>query len=349
MTNRLLALLMSLFLAPAVVLAEGVRIKDLANLRGVRENQLRGYGLVVGLNGTGDSNLEFTSKSLKRMLDKLGMKLDGNDVASQNVAAVIVTAMLPPFSRAGNKLDVSVNSIGDAASLKGGTLIQTPLRAADKNVYAVAQGSMLTSDEHLTVAKIPNGAMVERDLEAEFSHRKMYRFTLNNPDLTTAARMAKTINMDLGGKYATAIDPGTVDFIVPFHYEGKGVELLSVIEALKIYPDQKAKVVVNEKTGTVVIGENVMIDKVAISHGDITVNVAPPPSAQGSARLRGPASTKTAEKKDRVHMVEGDQGRVSVGELVQSLNRMGVKPKDLIVILQNIKASGALQGDLEIL
>ncbi len=347
--KHLALIFIGIFLLCPQLQASGVRIKDMANLRGVRDNQLRGYGLVVGLNGTGDSNLEFTSKSLKRMLDKLGMKLDGNDVASQNVAAVIVTGTLPPFARAGNKLDVSVNSIGDASSLKGGTLIQTPLRAADKNVYAVAQGPMLTPAEHLTVAKIPNGAMVERDIEAEFSHRKMYRFTLNNPDLTTAARMAKTINMDLGGKYATAIDPGTVDFIVPFHYEGKGVELLAVIEALKVFPDQKAKVVVNEKTGTVVIGENVMIDKVAISHGDITVNVAPPQNQQGPARLRGPASTKTSEKNERVHMVEGDQGRVSVGELVQSLNRMGIKPKDLIVILQNIKASGALQGELEIL
>ncbi len=324
--------------------ASGVRIKDVANLRGVRTNQLRGYGLVVGLNGTGDSALEFTSKSMKRMLDKMGMKLDGNEVSSQNVAAVIVTATLPPFSRAGNKLDVTVNSVGDASSLKGGTLIQTPLRAADKNVYAVAQGGMLASAGHLTVAKIPNGAMVERDMDAEFSHRKMYRFTLNNPDLTTAARMAKTINMDLGGKYATAVDPGTIDFIVPFAYEGKGVELLSIIESLKIYPDQKAKVIVNEKTGTVVIGENVKIDKVAISHGDITVNVGGAPPARG----RGPAS-KSSGKQEVVHVLEGDQGRVNVGELVQSLNRMGVKPKDLIVILQNIKASGALQGDLEIL
>lgn len=326
--------------------AEAVRIKDIANLRGVRENDLYGYGLVIGLNGTGDSNLEYTSKSVKRMLDKLGMKLNGDDVSSQNVAAVIVTAKLPPFARAGNRLDVTVSSLGDASSLKGGTLLQTPLRAADKNVYVVAQGALLAPDSHLTTAKLPNGGMVERDLEADFAHRKMYRFTLNNPDLTTAARMAKTINMDLGGKYATAVDPGTIDFIVPFAWEGKGVELLSVIESLQVFPDQKAKVIVNEKTGTVVIGENVAIDKVAISHGDITVNVGPPP--QGPRRGRGPASA-VPQKKDVVHMLEGDQGRVSVGELVKSLNRMGVKPKDLIVILQNIKASGALQGDLEIL
>lgn len=322
-----------------------VRLKDIANLRGVRDNQLIGYGLVVGLNGTGDSNLEYTSKSMKRMLDKMGMKLEGNDISSQNVAAVIVTANLPPFSRAGNKLDVTVNSLGDAASLEGGTLLQTPLRAADKNVYAVAQGSMLTASNHKTVAKVPNGAMVERDLEADFSHRKMYRFTLNNPDLTTAARVAKTINMDLGGKYATAVDPGTIDFIVPFSWEGKGVELLSVIESLEVFPDQKAKVIVNEKTGTVVIGDKVQISKVAISHGDITVNVG---GAEPATKGRGLAS-KQPEKLNRVHMIDGEQGEVSVGELVQSLNRMGVQPKDLITILQNIKASGALQADLEIL
>ncbi len=323
-----------------------VRIKDISNIRGVRSNQLRGYGLVVGLNGTGDSALEFTSKSLKRMLDKLGMKIDAQDISSQNVAAVIVTATLPPFARAGNSLDITVNSLGDASSLKGGTLIQTPLRAADKKVYAVAQGSVLAADTHLTAAKVPNGALIERDIEADFSHRKMYRFTLNNPDLTTAARMAKTINMDLGGKYATAIDPGTVDFIVPFAWEGKGVELLSVIESLQVFPDQKAKVIVNEKTGTVVIGENVSINKVAISHGDITVNVGGAP--QKGARARGPASAGS-QSVERVHLIDGEQGRVSVGELVQSLNKMGVKPKDLIFILQNIKASGALQGDLEIL
>lgn len=338
-----LILLSLVCLATGMESAMAARLKDIANLRGVRDNQLVGYGLVVGLNGTGDSNLEYTSKSMKRMLDKMGMKLTGDDVSSQNVASVIVTATLPPFARAGNKLDVTVNSLGDASSLAGGTLLQTPLRASDKNVYAVAQGTMLTSDSHRTVAKVPNGGMVERDMDADFSQRKMYRFTLNNPDLTTAARVANTINMDLGGKYATAVDPGTVDFIVPFTWEGKGVELLSIIESLQVFPDQRARVVINEKSGTVVIGENVRIDKVAISHGDLTVSIGEPP-----ARGRGLASA-APQKQERVHMLEGEQGQVSVGELVQSLNRMGIKPKDLITILQNIKASGALQGDLEIL
>ncbi|MCB0377985.1 MAG: flagellar basal body P-ring protein FlgI [Bdellovibrionales bacterium] len=337
-----LQILLSLLLCDV---AFAVRLKDVANLRGVRDNQLTGYGLVVGLKGTGDSKMEFTGKSVKRMLDKMGMKVAGEEISSQNVAAVIVTATLPPFARAGNKIDIQVSSLGDAGSLKGGTLLQTPLRAADKNVYAVAAGPLLVSGTHTTVASLPNGGMVEKDMDAEFAHRKMYRYTLNNPDLTTAARIAKTINMDLGGKYATAIDPATVDLIVPFTWEGKGVELLSVIESLQVFPDIKAKVVVNEKTGTVVMGENVQIAKVAFSHGDLTVTIG---GSQNSRR--GPAALNAPPPKiEKVHMIEGAQDTVSVGELVQSLNRMGVSPKDLIVILQNIKASGALQGDLEIL
>ena len=340
-----LALLFTILFATD--LAHAVRLKDVANIRGVRDNQLIGYGIVVGLNGTGDSKLSFTNKSIKRMLDKLGMKVDGDQLASQNVAAVMVTSTLPPFARAGNRLDISVSSLGNASSLKGGTLLQTPLRATDKQIYAVAQGSLLVNENgHPTVSALPNGAIVERDMEAEFTNRKMYRFTLQNPDLTTAARVAKTINMDLGGKYATAIDPATIDFIVPFAWEGKGVELLSIIESLQVFPDTKAKVIVNERTGTVVIGENVMIDKVAISHGDLAVVIEKkPPPGQKGPKARGPAS-KEPERIDRVHMFEGEDGTVTVGELVQGLNKIGVSPKDLITILQNVKASGALQGEL---
>lgn len=329
--------------------AGAVRLKDVINIRGVRENQLVGYGIVVGLNGTGDGKLEFTNTSIKRMLDKLGVKVKGEELNSQNVAAVIVTASLPAFARAGNSINVTVNSLGDASSLKGGTLLQTPLRASDKNVYAVAQGPILIGEgQHLTVATVPGGAIVEKDMDSEFAHRKMYRFTLNNPDLTTAARIAKTINMDMGGKYATAIDPSTVDMIVPFAWEGKGVELLSVIESLEVFPDSKAKVVVNEKTGTVIIGEQVRISKVAISHGDLAVVIPPPEPPPGTPRRRGPASTSPPEI-ERVHIVDGQDDYVSVGELVKGLNKIGVSPKDLITILQNIKASGALQAELEIL
>lgn len=318
--------------------ASAARIKDLANVRGVRDNQLIGYGIVVGLKGTGDSKAEFTNKSVSRMFDKLGMKLEEKEVASKNVAAVIITATLPPFARAGNRLDITVSSIGDASSLAGGTLLQSPLRAADQQIYAVAQGSVLVgggAEAFPTVGRVPNAAIIERDVAEDFTSRKMFRLTLHNPDFTTAARLAKRINLDLAGKYATAKDAGTVDIVVPFAYEGRAVELLATIEALDVTPDTRARVIVNEKTGTVVIGENVRISKVAISHGDLTV------------RIEG-KNTGSGKSKDQDRVAVLDTG-TSVGDLVKAMNTLGVSPKDLITVLQNIKAAGALQGELEIL
>ena len=312
-------------------LAHSARLKDIANIRGVRTNQLVGYGLVVGLNGTGDGKLDYTEKSVQRMLDKLGMKV--GKAGGKNVAAVILTAQLPPFARAGNKIDITVNSLGDASSLKGGTLIQSPLRAADQQIYAVAQGPVLVgySGEgiHATVGRIPNGAIIERDIGKEFASRKMFRLTLHNPDFTTAARVAKRINMGLSGKYATALDAGTIDLISPSSYEGKGVELLATIEALDVNPDVRAKVVVNEKTGTVVIGKGVKISQIALSHGDLTLKVG-------------------GDKGDGESVVMIPKA-VNVGDIVKAMNRLGLTPKDLITVLQNVKAAGALQGDLEIL
>lgn len=314
---------------------KAARLKDIANIRGVRSNQLVGYGLVVGLNGTGDSKSEFTSASMSRMLDRLGMKIESKDLSSKNVAAVILTADLPAFARSGNKLDITVSSIGDASSLKGGTLVQSPLRAADQQTYAVAQGAMLSgfsgTGVHETVARIPNGAIIEKDVGGNFATRNMFRLTLENPDFTTAARVAKIVNMELAGKYASALDAATVDVITPQNYEGKGVELLAIIESLMVEPDIKAKVVVNEKTGTVVIGAGVQISKVAISHGDLTVSVG--------------GSKKKGDGESVVMMTDGAQ----VGDIVKAMNKMGVSPKDLITILQSIKAAGALQADLEIL
>ena len=316
--------------------ANAARLKDIANIRGVRSNQLVGYGLVVGLNGSGDSKSEYTDKSLQRLLDHMGMKLQGKEGGSKNVAAVIITATLPAFSRAGNQLDITVNAIGDSTSLKGGTLVQSPLRAADQQIYAVAQGPILVGHAqggvHETVGRIPNGAIIERDVGDQFSNRKMFRLTLHNPDFTTAARVAQKVNMDLAGKYATALDAGTIDIISPTQYEGKGVELLAMIESLDVSPDIRAKVVVNEKTGTVVIGHGVRISKVAISHGDLSIKV-------GSGSAKG-------KEEEKVMIIDET---ASVGDLVKILNRMAVSPKDLITILQRIKSAGALQGDLEIL
>jgi flagellar P-ring protein precursor FlgI len=335
---KILKLSILLILSIASLPAAAARIKDIANVRGVRDNQLIGYGIVVGLKGTGDSKNEFTNKSMFRLFDKVGMKLEDKEVASKNVAAVLITATLPPFARSGNRMDITVNSVGDASSLAGGTLVQSPLRAADQQVYAVGQGAILVgsgADGHPTVGRLPNGAIIERDIGEDFTNKKMFRLTLHNPDFTTAARLAKKINMDLSGKYATAKDAGTVDIIVPFSYEGRAVELLAAVENLDVTPDIRARVVVNEKTGTVVIGDNVKISRVAISHGDLTVKV------------EGTAKSKSKDQSgDRVAVL--DTG-TSVGDLVKALNTFGISPKDLITILQNLKAAGALQAELEIL
>lgn len=328
------ALLLSLVVLLVSDIAGAARLKDIASIRGVRENQLIGYGIVVGLKGTGDGRNEFMSKSMVRMLDKLGMKLDNVDFSSKNVAAVIITANMPAFGKAGNPIDITVSTIGEASSLVGGTLLQTPLRAANDEVYAVAQGSILVGsdgkDMHTTSGRIPNGALIERDMSADFSSRKMYRLTLINPDFTTAARTVLTINKELGGHYASAKDAGTIDIVTPFAYENRGVELLATIEAIEINPDSKARVVVNEKTGTIVVGEKVKISRVAISHGAISVQV-------------GEGKKASTEK-----IAVLDSG-VSVGDLVKSLNKLGVTPKDLITILQSIKSAGALHGELDVL
>lgn len=316
---------------------EAARLKDIASIRGVRENQLIGYGLVVGLKGTGDSQSQFTSKSFARLIEKLGVKLGATDLQSKNVAAVIITANLPAFAKAGNPLDISVSSIGDASSLVGGTLLQAPLRAANDEVYAVAQGAISITgdgkDVHTTAGRIPNGAIIERDIQADFSSKKMYRMTLHNPDFTTAARTILTINKELGGQYATAKDAGTIDIISPPAYENKGVELLATIEAIEINPDQKARVVINEKTGTIVIGDKVKISRVGLSHGSLSLKVT---------EEKGKKATASAD--DKVTVLETG---ANVGDLVQALNKLGVSPKDLISILQAVKAAGALQGDLE--
>jgi flagellar P-ring protein precursor FlgI len=331
-------------------LALAVRLKDVASIRGVRENQLIGYGLVVGLKATGDGKNEFTSKSLGRMLDKLGVKIDSPDVASKNVAAVIVTATLPPFAKAGNPIDITVSAIGDAASLQGGTLLQTPLRAGNEQIFAVAQGTVTIGgdgkDMHLTAGRIPNGAIIEKDIQSDFASRKMFRMTLHNPDFTTAARTVLTINKELGGHYATAKDAGTVDIVTPFAYENRGVELLATIEAIQINPDSKAVVIINEKTGTIVIGERVKISKVAVAHGNISLKVGAGGASSGAGSTSGGSDSKKKDSDEKIAVL--DSG-VSVGDLVQSLNRLGVSPKDLITILQSVKAAGALHGELEIL
>jgi flagellar P-ring protein precursor FlgI len=322
--------------------AYAARVKDIASIKGVRDNLLIGYGLVVGLKGTGDSGTDVTSKSMIRLFEKMGIQSGSVDFKSKNVAAVIVTAKLPPFARAGTRMDVTVSSIGDATSLEGGTLLVTPLRAGDQNVYAVAQGPVSLGSvtdggagggskgiSFPTTARVPNGALIEREVEGNFTQKKSLVLSLHNPDFTTAARLTKVINSELGGKYATARDSGTIDLIVPFNYEGSTVELIATIENLEVSPDSKARVVMNERTGTIVIGENVKISDVAITHGDLQIEV------QGGR----------AGGKEKVGIIGG----ATIKDVVKALNSLGASPKDITAIFQALRAAGALQADLEVM
>lgn len=326
-------------LAPAGI-AQASRIKDIASIKGVRENILIGYGLVVGLKGTGDSGADVTAKSLARLFEKLGVANPAADFKSKNAAAVIVTAKLPPFARAGTRIDTTVSSIGDAGSLEGGMLLVTPLKAGDQSVYAVAQGPVTLGNtiggggggggsSFPTTGRVAGGAYIEKEIDGSFTEKKSYVLSLHTPDFTTAARLAKIVNTELSGKYAVARDAATIDLIVPFNYDGSGVEFLASIENLSIDPDTRARVVLNEKTGTVVIGESVRIDPVAVSHGELTIEVA--------------GGKKGA--KDRVGMVEGS----NIKEIVKALNTLGAKPADMTAIFQALKASGALHAELEVL
>lgn len=320
-------------------LSEAARLKDIATVKGVRDNILIGYGIVVGLKGTGDSSTEVTGQSLARLFSKLGLDIQNNvNIKSKNAAAVIATATLPPFGRVGNKIDINVSSIGDASSLEGGMLLVTPLRAGDQNVYAVAQGpvslgGMVNGESKAfpTMGRIVAGATIEKDIESNFAAKKNFRLGLQQPDFTTAARVASLINSELGGKFASARDSGTIDVIVPYSYEGNTVELLAMLENIPVNVDAKAKVVLNERTGTVVMGDHITISPVAISHGDIAIEI-----------LNAPKGTKPER-------VAAFKGAATVSDLVKALNAIGVHPKDLSAIFQTLKQVGALQAQLEML
>ena len=316
------------------------RLKDVATVKGVRENILVGYGIVVGLKGTGDSSTDVTGQSLTRLFGKLGLDVQQNtSVKSKNAAAVIVTAKLPPFSRVGNSIDVTVSSIGDSASLEGGVLLVTPLRAGDQYVYAVAQGPVSigaiadgSSKNFPTVGRVVGGATIEKDVDINFASKRNFRLSLHQPDFTTSARVAALINAELSGKFAAARDSGTIDVVVPFNDEGSSVELLATLENINVNVDSKAKVVLNERTGTVVMGERINILPVAIAHGDLSIEVK--------------SENKKGGKPE--HVIELKTG-ANVSDLVKALNTLGVQPKDLTAIFQTLKQVGALQADLEMM
>lgn len=310
------------------------RLKDLVTIKGVRENQLIGYGLVIGLNGTGDGGGEITNTSLKKMFQTLGLNPQ-REVTSKNVAAVIVTAKLAPFSRVGQKLDVTVSSIGDASSLAGGTLLVTPLKGGDGHIYAVASGSLSIGGlekgkKFATTGRIPNGGSVEKEIDMSFNDKRAVRMALNQPDFTTAARIERVINQELGGKYATATDATTIDLIIPTYYERKVVELIANIENFKVVADTQAKIVINERTGTLVAGGDIILKKSAISHGDLMLEIK---GSEGSGNKY-------------VQLMEQS---TTINDLVKALNALGTKPEDLISIFQALKQNGSLLADIELI
>ncbi len=358
----LIALLMLLVTLP--LRAEQVRIKDIADVEGIRSNQLIGYGLVVGLNGTGDklNNSVFTRESLISMLERLGVNIRNQQAALQtkDVAAVMVTADLPAFSHGGSRIDITLSAVGDATDLSGGTLLVTPLMAADGEVYAVAQGQLVTSAFAAhgaaasitrnipTSAHMANGAAVEREVPIDLSSKKDLHLSLRNPDLTTAERISSVIDETVGGGVARATDPRTVALSLA----GRDVvETLSQIENLLVEPDSPAIVVVDEASGTIVMGDNVRISTVAIAQGNLTIQVAETPQVSQPGPLSGGQTAIVPRTALRVDSGAGKRLGIlkegpSLRDLVSGLNALGVGPRDMISILQTIKAAGALQANL---
>lgn len=345
------------------------RIKDIADFEGIRENMLVGYGLVVGLNGTGDDlgSAVFTRESLIGMLERLGVNARDTALDTDNVAAVMITADLPPFSRQGTRLDITVSAIGDAESLLGGTLLVTPLLAADGEVYAVAQGAVAIAGFSAggnaetitrgvpTVGRIANGAIIERELDFELAKMRSVKVALRNPDLTTAQRVARTINAFLKAPAARSLDPATVQVNVPESYNGDAVAMLTDIEQLRVETDQIARVLIDERSGVIVMGENVRISTVAIAQGNLTIRVTETPQVSQPNAF---ANTGDTEVVDRTTIeVDEDADRrlavlpsgISLQEMVNGLNALGVGPRDMITILQSIKAAGALQAEIEVM
>jgi flagellar P-ring protein precursor FlgI len=366
----LLSFLLAVLTAASAVPASATsRIKDLVSVEGVRDNMLVGYGLVVGLNGTGDSlkNAPFTQLSIQTMLERLGINTRGETMQTKDTAAVMVTASLPAFSVQGSRIDVSVSAMGDAKSLQGGTLLVTSLMGADGQIYALAQGPLViggfsargqaasVTKNVPTAARIPAGATVEREIPYALAAAKSLRLSLRNPDLTTATRIASAVNSYLGSPVADATDPATVRLAIPVNYTNGATGLLTDIEQIRINPDRAAKVVINEQSGVIVMGADVRISTVAIAQGNLTVRVTETPLASQPAPLSRAGNTVVVPRTE----IEVDEGSgrkmavlsegVSLQKLVDGLNALGVGPRDIISILQAIKAAGALQAEIEVI
>lgn len=347
---------------------EAARVKDLASIRGVRSNQLIGYGLVVGLQGSGDDQqVYFTLRSVQLMLRRLGVQaakekvFDLRNLSMRNSAAVMVTASLPPFARAGSSMDITVSSLGNAKSLQGGTLLMTPLRGVDLKVYALAQGPLMVggytlkggsgeskTKNHPTVARIPGGAIIEREVDSSFVNKKQQIVVaLQQPDFTTASRMSAAINKSIGEGMAQATDPGTIVVSVPAEYAKDTVALLARLEAINVTADGPARVIVNERTGTVIVGQRVRLNPVAISHGALTLEVSErfnvsqpgPFSRKGRTRVTPESKVEAKEESSGLQLLKGG---ANLSDVVKALNALGASPRDLISIFQSLVAAGAL-------
>jgi len=345
------------------------RIKVLVSFEGVRQNQLVGYGLVVGLNGTGDvlRNAPFTEQSLIAMLERMGVNTRGREMRALNTAAVMVTANLNGFSRTGSRVDVSISSIGDAQDLRGGTLIVTPLFGADGEVYAVAQGSVQISGFTAggaaqtvtqgvpTAGRIPNGAVIERELNYSLNDNKSLNISLRSPDFTTARRISYAINQHYGENVSSPLDPATIELSMPDTYPGNMFSFITDIEQLNVAPDQRAKVVVDERSGIIVIGSEVKVSEVAIAQGNLTIRVTETPQVSQPGPFAEGAETEIVPRTEVE--IEDEAGRkfailesgVNLQDLVDGLNALGINPRDMIAILQALKVSGALHADIEVM
>ncbi len=345
------------------------RIKDISDIEGVRENYLIGYGLVVGLNGTGDSisSMAFTEESLIGMLERLGVNTRDGKIKTKNVAAVMVTGSLPAFARQGTRIDVAISALGDAKSLQGGTLLVTPMLGADGEVYAIAQGQVAIGgfsaqgDAQSIVKGVPtsgriaNGAIIEREILFDFANQKSIKLALRNPDFTTASRITDAINSYLGSVAATTLDSGTISLNLGKTRREDLIQVLTDIEQLRIQPDQIAKVIIDEKSGIIVIGENVRINPIAIAQGNLTIRITETPQVSQPAPFSTTGETVTVPRTDiQVDEESGNKlnilkSGVSLQELVDGLNALGVGPRDMISILQAVKAAGALQAEIEVM
>ncbi len=349
---------------PLTVSASPIRIKDLVEFDGVRSNDLVGYGLVVGLNGTGDGlrNAPFTEEILSNTLERLGVNVSGEQFRPNNVAAVLVTASLPPFARAGSPMDVTVSAIGDANSLLGGTLIMTPLNAADGDIYAVAQGTIIAGGASATgdgaaviegvptSGIIPSGGTVEKEVAFDFTAMTRLRLALRTPDFTTAGRIEQAINHDFGGHVARMTDSGTVELDIAATRMSSPAHVLGRIENILVEPERRARVVVDQRSGTIVMGEDVRISRVAVSQGNLTLRiqeaplvVQPNPFAAGETVVV-PRTDVELQQEPGIGLAEVPGG-TSLSEVVAGLNALGVAPRDMIDILKSIKASGALHAE----